>query len=167
VDRDLWSQWGCFVAVDNLQTIVVAIDFTRDSLEAVRTAFVIGRHAESRLHLLHVVHEVTTEASPPQKKKEIKKVLRPVLEVAAESMRAFVKEHDLAKLAKQSKVGLETIVAHGIPASQIVQTAKKLKAAMVIVGYSGTTGIDNLLMGATTEKVLHLADMPVMVVRAS
>ncbi|WP_193771267.1 universal stress protein [Candidatus Magnetaquicoccus inordinatus] len=154
------------MAIDNLQTIVVAIDFTRDSLEAVRTAFVIGHHAESRLHLLHVVHEVTTESSPPQKKKEIKKVLRPVLEVAADSMRAFVKEHDLAKLAKQAKVGLETVVAHGLPASQIVQTAKKLKADLIIVGYSGTTGIDNLLLGATTEKILQLADMPIMVVKA-
>ncbi|MBF0182883.1 MAG: universal stress protein [Magnetococcales bacterium] len=154
------------MTVDNLQAIVVAVDFTRDSLEAVRTAFVIGRQAESRLHLLHVVHEVTTEASPPQKKKEIKKVLRPVLEVAAESMRAFVKEHDLAKLAKQFKVGLETVVAHGVPASQIIHTAKKVKASMVVVGYSGTSGIDNLLMGATTEKILQLADMPVLVVRA-
>ncbi|MEO5355310.1 MAG: universal stress protein [Magnetococcus sp. XQGC-1] len=153
------------MSLDDLRTIVVAVDFTRDSLEAVQEAFILGKQLESRLHLVHVVHEPTEELSAHPKKKEIKKVLRPALEEAAERMKAFVKEHDLVKQAKQGKVGLETVVVHGLPASQIVHVAKKLKAGMIIMGYSGTTGIANLLPGATTEKVLQLAEIPILVVR--
>ncbi len=153
------------MSLDDLRTILVAVDFTQDSLEAVQEALVIGKPWESRLHLLHVVHEPVEGAGAHQKKKELKKMWRPVLEVAADTMKAFVKEHDLAKQAKQAKVGLETVVIPGVPASQIVHTAKKLKAGMIILGYSGTTGIANLLMGATTEKVLQLSDLPVLVVK--
>ncbi|MBF0161497.1 MAG: universal stress protein [Magnetococcales bacterium] len=153
------------MSLDDLRTILVAVDFTRDSLAAVQEALILGKPLESRLHLLHVLQEAREDASDPQKKKELKKALRPVLEVAAERMKAFVKEHELAKQAKQAKVGLETVVLHGVPASQIVHTAKKLKAGMIILGYSGATGIANLLMGATTEKVLQWAEVPVLVVR--
>ncbi|MEO5363323.1 MAG: universal stress protein [Magnetococcus sp. DMHC-8] len=150
---------------DDLRTIVVAVDFTLDSLAAVQEAFVLGKALESRLYLLHVVHEPLEDPDVPPKKKELKKALRPILEVAADTMKAFVKEHDLARQAKQAKVGLETLVIHGLPASQIVHTAKKLKAGLILLGYSGTTGIANLLMGATTEKVLQLSELPVLVVK--
>ena len=153
------------MSLSDLRTILVAVDFTRDSLAAVQEAFLLGKQLGSRLHLLHVLQEPREGPMLHYKKKALKKALRPVLEVAAEQMKAFVKEHDLAKQAKQAKVGLETVVVHGVPASQIVYMAKKLKAGMIILGYSGTTGIANLLMGATTEKVLQLADKPVLVVR--
>ncbi|MBF0401942.1 MAG: universal stress protein [Magnetococcales bacterium] len=150
---------------DNFRTLVVAVDFTQDSLAAVKEAFTLGTALESRLHLLHVAYEATVNPDLQYKKKELKKALRPVLEVAADTMKAFVKEHDLAKQAKQAKVGLETLVIHGQPASQIVHTAKKLKADMIVLGYSGTTGLANLLPGATVEKVLQLAEVPVLVVK--
>lgn len=153
------------MSLDALRTIVVAVDFTRDSLAAVQEAFTLGSTLESRLHLLHVVHDPTEDFTTHSKKKELKKAMRPVLEVAADTMKAFVKEQDLVKQAKQGKVGLETVVLHGVPASQIVHVAKKLKAGMIVMGYSGTTGIANLLMGATTEKVLQLSEIPVLVVR--
>lgn len=153
------------MSLDDLRTILVAVDFTQDSLEAVQEAFMLGKAVEGRLHLLHVVHESTENPAAHSKKKELKKALRPVLEEAAERMKGFVKVHDLAKQAKQTKVGLETLVMHGQPASQIVHVAKKLKAGMIVLGYSGTTGIANLLPGATTEKVLQLSEIPVLVVR--
>ncbi|MEO5340824.1 MAG: universal stress protein [Magnetococcus sp. MYC-9] len=153
------------MSLDDVSTLLVAVDFSLDSLAAVQEAFGIGKQLQSRLQLLHVVYEPMEEPALPHKKKELKKALRPLLEVAAESMKGFVKEHELAKQAKQAKVGLETVVLHGEPASQIVHTAQKLKAGMIILGYSGTTGIANLLMGATTEKVLQLSEIPVLVVK--
>lgn len=152
------------MSLDDLRTIVVAVDFTQDSLEAVQEAFILGKALEGRLHLVHVVCESLENPAIFRKKKELKKALRPVLEEAAESMKAFVKVHELAKQAKQSKVGLETVVIHGQPASQIVHVAKQLKAGIIILGYSGATGIAKLL-GETTEKVLQLAEIPVLVVR--
>ena len=54
----------------------------------------------------------------------------------------------------------------GLPVSRILEVAKKEDAAMIIMGSKGETGLKHLLVGSIAEQVVHLAPIPVTIVKA-
>ena len=63
------------------------------------------------------------------------------------------------------KAELETHSAHiGGPAHMIAQVAERLKADVIITGTRGHTAIAGILLGSVTQRLLHLAHCPVLVV---
>lgn len=54
----------------------------------------------------------------------------------------------------------------GKPHEQILATGKKLNADLIVVGRHGESNLIRTPFGGTTQKVIGLADTPVMVVRA-
>jgi nucleotide-binding universal stress UspA family protein len=57
------------------------------------------------------------------------------------------------------------IVKQGESSQAIVDTAKDLEAAVIVMGSHGRTGLARLLMGSNTEKVIGQAACPVLVVK--
>lgn len=62
--------------------------------------------------------------------------------------------------------GLETVkeVIEGIPHEEINNYVEENDVDMVIMGTHGRTGIDRVLVGSTTEKVVRTSEIPVMTV---
>ena len=50
-------------------------------------------------------------------------------------------------------------------AAVIVREAKKLRAAMIIMGSHGRSGLRRLLLGSVAERTLRYADCPVLIVK--
>jgi nucleotide-binding universal stress UspA family protein len=50
-------------------------------------------------------------------------------------------------------------------AAVIVRQAKKLRAAMIIMGSHGRSGLRRLLLGSVAERTLRYADCPVLIVK--
>ena len=69
-------------------------------------------------------------------------------------------------LAGKEGVKAEGLVLSGRPHEAIVDTAKEKKADLIIVGSHGRTGIERLLMGSVTERVIGHADCAVLVVKS-
>lgn len=61
--------------------------------------------------------------------------------------------------------GGEGIVAEGRPEQIIVEQAKRIGAALIVVGTHGRTGLDRLLMGSVTERVIGFSECPVLAVK--
>jgi nucleotide-binding universal stress UspA family protein len=53
----------------------------------------------------------------------------------------------------------------GPVAESIVQHAKAQRCDVIYIGTRGMTGIGNALIGSTATKVLHIADIPVLLVK--
>jgi nucleotide-binding universal stress UspA family protein len=53
----------------------------------------------------------------------------------------------------------------GHAAREIVEDAKEHDAGIIVMGSRGRTDIAGLVLGSTAHKVIHLADVPVLVVR--
>ena len=74
-----------------------------------------------------------------------------------------------AKLAKRKGVKAgecKLVLARGTDfAAVIVRQAKKLRAAMIIMGSHGRTGLRRLLLGSVAERTLRYADCPVLIVK--
>ncbi|MDI3280184.1 MAG: universal stress protein [Bacillota bacterium] len=59
----------------------------------------------------------------------------------------------------------EVILRRGDPASEIVAAARERNVDLIIMGARGLGKIAELLLGSVSDRVLHLAPCPVMIVR--
>lgn len=78
----------------------------------------------------------------------------------AEASVGMVKE-----AAEKEGIKVEALTLIGNPHEVIVDTADKKKAGFIVIGSHGRSGIDRLLMGSVTERLIGHAGCPVLVVR--
>ena len=62
-------------------------------------------------------------------------------------------------------VKVSTMVGHGPAAEEIVLIAKKEGADLIVIATHGSTGLERLVFGSVAEKVVRLAECPVLTVR--
>jgi nucleotide-binding universal stress UspA family protein len=74
-------------------------------------------------------------------------------------------ENELAEVRHQ--IPNATAILHrGEPWEQILSTINETHADLVVMGTHGHTGLRHVLLGSVTEKVVRLAQVPVMTVHA-
>jgi nucleotide-binding universal stress UspA family protein len=78
----------------------------------------------------------------------------------AEATIGIVKE-----LAEKCGVKIEALTLKGEPHEVIVDTVEKKEAGFMVIGSHGRSGIERLLMGSVTERVIGHAGCPILVVR--
>ncbi|MGB9714937.1 MAG: universal stress protein [Thermodesulfovibrionales bacterium] len=69
------------------------------------------------------------------------------------------------EFAEKEGVKIEALTLVGNPHEVIVETAEKQKAGFIIIGSHGRSGIERILMGSVTERVIGHAGCAVLVVR--
>jgi nucleotide-binding universal stress UspA family protein len=62
-------------------------------------------------------------------------------------------------------VTIETQMLGGEPARSIVEHAQPLQGAMIVMGRRGLSSLKELILGSTTQRVMHQAHCPVLVVQ--
>lgn len=67
--------------------------------------------------------------------------------------------------ATQAGIPVRAFVMSGRPADTIVETANEKKADLIVLGSHGRTGLEKLIMGSVTERVIVLSSCAVMVVK--
>lgn len=55
-------------------------------------------------------------------------------------------------------------VAMGDPAERILECALQLRASTIVIGSRGLNAVESLLFGSVAYKVMHLSNVPVMVI---
>lgn len=91
--------------------------------------------------------------------------------VGAAALRKYYKEEGEAALAPVEralvKAGYapQSHIQVGPIAETIVDFARRSKCDLICVGTRGMTAAANLVMGSVATKVLHLADIPVIVIK--
>ena len=58
----------------------------------------------------------------------------------------------------------QVLIRTGKPADEIITAADELDADLVVMGTRGKTGLQHMIMGSVTEKVVHLINRPVLAV---
>jgi len=138
--------------------ILVPTDFTDASIDAAAYALVLSRRYKARLYLLHVV-DTTEEASgfyvPHLSYDNIEGEMKAA---AGEMLRRFRTRR--FRGVKQ----IETRVLTGRPHKAILRYAKSEGVDLIVMGTYGTGGIDKVLFGSTTERVMRKSNIPVLVV---
>jgi nucleotide-binding universal stress UspA family protein len=145
-------------ALRGVKSILVPIDFSASSEQALAYAVPLARACGARLTLLHVVEPVATPdfaASFP-------------LVLENDRVMAECKAH-LARVARDLKIQpplLEKLlVRQGRSFNEIAGAARTLKADLIVIATHGYTGLKHALLGSTAERVVRHAPCPVLVVR--
>lgn len=113
---------------------------------------------------LHVVHDPAS--SPGFYRTAEKSLLKPMQSVAETMMEDFLAEI-AADFPEFSFLRvLEPHFVPGLPPTRIVEAAELLQADLIVVGSRGRTGLPHRLVGSTSERVVELASIPVVVVKS-
>jgi nucleotide-binding universal stress UspA family protein len=67
---------------------------------------------------------------------------------------------------KRKQVTLNTMVASGNAAEEILKAADEIKAELIAMSTHGRSGLRRLAFGSITDKILRGASIPVLMVRA-
>jgi len=71
----------------------------------------------------------------------------------------------IADAAQQNGIRVETAIAVGHPAEQIIHQAEQGHVDLIIVGRRGISTFAKIIMGSVSERVLRYAPCPVLVTR--
>lgn len=144
-----------------IKRILVPVDFSDPCLQAVDYAAELGRRQNSELVLLHVVEPVYYPTVG-----EMYGVGLDLGDVYGEIERAARVQLDrLATRLKTRRVGVRTQLSLGTAHRVIVESAKKLKADLIVMSTHGRTGLSHILIGSVAERVVRTATCPVLTVR--
>jgi len=143
-------------ARSQIKRILVPVDFSEPSREALSYALALAQPLKAHILLLHVVENVL----PPA---EVLVLKRQVL--AARSNEDAAKR--LAEWRREiaSDVSVSHVLHTGVPDGEIVEVARTSHADLIVLGTHRRTGLDRLLMGSTAERVVRHACCAVLVVR--
>ena len=146
--------------VENIERILVPMDFSEHSKKALRYAVNIAKSYEARLQLLHVVEENMNPFIYLSGTVPLIEVRPDIKEKSREALQKYLKEID------EPEVPADIHVTMGHAASDVVSFAEKKASDLIVISTHGLTGIDHLLMGSVTEKVVRMAPCPVFTVKS-
>lgn len=139
--------------------IVCPTDFSTPACTCVRVASELAEHFDAELLLVNIVPALPGVPPDPNYVFKIPEYEQYLHADAEEHLRRT--RDDL--VSKNVKV--RTQVGHGAAAEEIVLIAKTEGADLIVISTHGSTGLERWVFGSVAEKVVRLAECPVLTVR--
>ena len=148
---------GVLSRLVTLERILVPVDFSDCSLDALEYAVVVAQQSKASLMLLHVLEPVSYgldfTLSHIRTREQVRESWTKRLE-------------DLASSHQHSNVPVESRLRGGLPADSILDSAQTLPCDLIIMGTHGRRGISHTISGSVAEAVLRKSLCPVLTVRS-
>jgi nucleotide-binding universal stress UspA family protein len=148
--------------MDNMfSRIIVGVDDSKPSRDAVVLAARLAREHDGSLILFHALHW-----QPPIAVAEWGATMTdpvPMLDNLRQEGRTELAH--AAQTAERLGIDAELRIEQGDPAECLVRLAVAQRCGLIVMGTHGRRGLGRLLQGSTTEAVLRLSAIPVLTVR--
>ena len=145
---------GKYLRREMYNKILLPVDDTTGNAEVLHHAAEIATYLDSKIQLLHVAdteqHSVTLTDEGV-----VDGLVRRGEEIVA----------DAGETLRTLDVEYSTDVVQGIPAGTIVEYADEFDYDVIVMPTHGREGLSRYLLGSVTEKVVRLADVPVLTAR--
>ncbi len=139
--------------------IVCPTDFSEPACKAIKAAGEMAEQFSAELILLHVVGPVPVLETPTGLAGfDVAAYQQELSESAKASLKARIEKH-----VPQS-VTARAIVVHGEAAHEIVSVAKEEGADLIVLSTHGEGGWRHRIFGSVPDKVLRLAECPVLMI---
>lgn len=141
--------------------VVVAYDFSPSSAEALGRA--VDLAAREPQHVLHIIAVLDSHD-----RVMIQGQLEEPTYEAADKFRKQIMEHVTAAFAGRATAADVQFFVHtriGKAATVILELAEEVGADLIFVGSHGKTGIERLVLGSVSERIVREAGCPVLVAR--
>ena len=141
-----------------MKRILVPTDFSEHADEALKLAAKIAKKNGSKIFLLNLL-ELPRELNDSIKKESNSPELMVYIKKANEKLQK-IKEQPYLK-----GITISTTVQFERAFDGILSFNKKNKIDLIVMGSHGSTGIEEILIGSNTEKIVRLSEIPVLVVK--
>ena len=139
-------------------TMVVGVDATADSLEALNVAADLAEDAGAALVVVHVRHESAMSAA------SIDAGAGAAISDALDEVEKMSRERAAAVLAGR-KVDWRFRVSGGDPATELIAAAREHEARAIVVGGRSHGLVGGLVVGSVARKLVRHSPVSVLVVR--
>jgi nucleotide-binding universal stress UspA family protein len=137
-----------------MKRIIVAVDGSEASMHAARTALDIAKTTQGEVTLVYIISQpfLPTEVpfSTGQLAEDSVKIGELMLEQTAQ---------------KLGQPNLRRLCLSGPAAETLADLAESEHADLLVVGSKGRGAVSRVLIGSTTDRVVHISKKPVLVVR--
>ncbi len=143
-----------------MKKILVPFDFSETATHAFRFAIDIANQSDGEIILLHIVELPVMYDT----------LLMPTLsfeEVYLKDMKENAEKEFKKVNAKWAKDGPKVTwnIDFGATSATINDFAKKKKADLIVMGTKGAKGLQEVLIGSTTEKIVRTSPIPVIAIK--
>jgi len=146
--------------VMQVNNILVPIDFSNYSEKALAYASEIAQSYNAQLQLLHIIEETMHPAFSVTGKSSIFDLVPGIKDDSKKRT-----EKMLNKFVSD-KVKSKVFIQGGRAANDIIKFAKENSTDLIVIATHGLTGLEHMLLGSVTEKVVRMAHCPVFTVKA-
>lgn len=148
------------VPVHEFKSILAPVDFSEYATRTLTYAKHLAQTYGAQLQLLHVVEQAIHPSFYAGGVDSLFAIAPDIRE------KCLAQLDRLAKETPGPQVPVELHVIEGHAARDIVNFAKDQKSDMMVIATHGLTGIEHLLLGSITEKVVRMAPCPVFTVKS-
>ncbi len=144
-----------------LQKILCPLDFSENSLEALKYATHTALREDATLYLIHIVDSRVYDYGGP--------IYEPVIPAKKSKIDPAAKDRLrdklLEKVPKEIQDRVEMVISFGVPFVEIIRAARDYDVDLIVMGTQGRTGVSHILIGSVAERVVRKAPCPVLTVK--
>ena len=142
-----------------IQHILVPIDFSIHSKNALRYALLLAEQFGATLHLIYVVEPTIYPADLGFGQVALPEVEGELRERGHDELKTII-EQEIGERVKAT-----FSVRTGKPHQEILLEAEERHADLIVVATHGHTGLEQILFGSTAMRIVRLAKCPVLTLR--
>jgi nucleotide-binding universal stress UspA family protein len=135
--------------------ILVPIDFTEQSFEALRQSYNLAKLSGSKITLLHIIREnnsIWNLFSPKEKEETVVK-LKTKLDEFAEL------------ISNKELVFIETMIVKGKVLDKILSISREISASFIVIASNNTDKFVSKVVGSTALRIVKEAECPVIIIK--
>jgi nucleotide-binding universal stress UspA family protein len=141
--------------------ILVPTDYSQGSAAAVDLALDLATRLDGRVTLLHVFEIPAFSVPPDGAWIPTAQTVTTLLTAAGEHM-----ANARGEVQARARIPVEGKTIQGTPYVEIAREAKSEGYDLIVMGTHGRTGLKHLLLGSVAERVVRIAECPVLTVRS-
>jgi len=147
-----------------MKRILVPCDFSASARQAYKFAVELATAAEGEIFVMHaitfpVIYETTFGVQPYQLNEE---EVRKMVDNAKETFERMKLAHPAP-----SSVPISFYTVHDYLLPAIRSVASQKNVDLIVMGTSGSSGLEEVFVGSNTEKVVRFATIPVIAIRTA
>jgi nucleotide-binding universal stress UspA family protein len=152
---------------NSMKKVLIALDYNPTAQKVAEVGFSLAKSMNAEITLLHVITDLvfysTSGYSPIMGFNGFIDVSPTQLDSVDGLKNASLQYLDKSRQHLGDK-SIQTFVKEGDFAESILETAKEMKADVIVIGSHSRKWLENIVMGSVTEKVLHHTSIPLLIV---
>jgi nucleotide-binding universal stress UspA family protein len=141
------------------RTLLVGVDGSEGAQKAFERGLLLARDLQAKLYVLHIVD------TPTARGLDILSLHLFTGSIAEEVGKAGAEAAEAAVArAREAGVAVEGLAGEGKPGEQLCRVAADRGVDMIVLGATGKSNIEDVILGSVSEYVIDHATCPVMVV---